>query len=163
MQYSSQQSKRRLIPLVPDVPYHIQLLFVFIMGYIWRTAFDDDYENDYDFFSDSVEAQEINVGFHQLCNMIRFAFRKKIGGGLSLVVSSFFARGLTWDLILSISSTLARGSGECWLCCCSSTSASSSFCSITGQSMEDGCLAFLTLDSMHQSWKATTLTMTTAS
>lgn len=73
MQYSSQQSKRRLIPLVPDVPYHIQLLFVFIMGYIWRTAFDDDYENDYDFFSDSVEAQEINVGFCK-SNMILFLF-----------------------------------------------------------------------------------------
>ena len=31
------------------------------MGYIWTTAFDDDYEAEYDFLSNSTEAQQINV------------------------------------------------------------------------------------------------------
>ena len=47
MQDSSLQSRRKLIPLVPDVPYHIQLLFIIVMGYIWRTAFLDDYDAPY--------------------------------------------------------------------------------------------------------------------
>jgi len=45
---------------VPDVPYHIQLLFVIIMGYIWKTAFDDDYQQEYAFLSESEDAQTIN-------------------------------------------------------------------------------------------------------
>ena len=59
MQDSSLQSRRKLIPLVPDVPYHIQLLFIIVMGYIWRTAFLDDYDSPYP--DNKLEAEQINV------------------------------------------------------------------------------------------------------
>ena len=59
MQDSSLQSRRKLIPLVPDVPYHIQLLFIIVMGYIWRTAFLDDYDAPYP--DNKLEAEQINV------------------------------------------------------------------------------------------------------
>ena len=38
---SSATSKRKLLPFVPDIPYHIQIVFVFTFGYIWCTAFQD--------------------------------------------------------------------------------------------------------------------------
>jgi hypothetical protein len=41
---SSATDKRKLIPFVPDVPYHIQIVFIFTFFYIWYTAFLDDYE-----------------------------------------------------------------------------------------------------------------------
>jgi hypothetical protein len=44
---------------VPDVPYHIQLLFIFVMGYIWRTAFLDNYDEPYP--EDSAGIEKINV------------------------------------------------------------------------------------------------------
>ena len=34
-------SKRKLLPFVPDVPYHIQIVFALTFGYIWYTAFVD--------------------------------------------------------------------------------------------------------------------------
>ena len=41
---SSATSKRKLLPFVPDVPYHIQIVFSLTFGYIWYTAFiDKDY------------------------------------------------------------------------------------------------------------------------
>ncbi len=38
---SSEKSKRKLIPFVPDIPYHIQIVFLFTFFYIWYTAFID--------------------------------------------------------------------------------------------------------------------------
>lgn len=43
---SSTTSKRKLLPFVPDVPYHIQLVFVVTFGYIWYSALTDDYLAD---------------------------------------------------------------------------------------------------------------------
>jgi hypothetical protein len=43
---SSTSSKRKLLPFVPDVPYHIQLVFVVTFGYIWYSALTDDYLAD---------------------------------------------------------------------------------------------------------------------
>ena len=41
---SSSTSKRKLRPFIPDVPYHIQLVFIATFSYIWYSAFiDKDY------------------------------------------------------------------------------------------------------------------------
>jgi hypothetical protein len=40
---SSASSNRKLLPFVPDVPYHVQLVFILCFGYIWKSAFEDDY------------------------------------------------------------------------------------------------------------------------
>lgn len=41
---SSSTSKRKLLPFVPDVPYHIQIVFALTFGFIWYSAFiDKDY------------------------------------------------------------------------------------------------------------------------
>lgn len=41
---SSATSKRKLLPFVPDIPYHIQIVFILTFGYIWYNAFlDKDY------------------------------------------------------------------------------------------------------------------------
>jgi hypothetical protein len=32
-----------MTPFVPDVAYHIQAVFIFSFGFIWYTAFEDDY------------------------------------------------------------------------------------------------------------------------
>lgn len=40
---SSATSKRKLLPLIPDVPYLCQAVFIFTFAYIWTTAFVDDY------------------------------------------------------------------------------------------------------------------------
>ena len=40
---SSGSSKRKLLPFVPDVPYHIQIVFIITFGWIWSTALQDDY------------------------------------------------------------------------------------------------------------------------
>jgi hypothetical protein len=31
--------KRKMVPFIPDVDYHIQALFIVTFGYIWTTAF----------------------------------------------------------------------------------------------------------------------------
>ena len=38
---SSEKSKRKLIPFIPDIPYHIQIVFIIIYSYIWYQAFVD--------------------------------------------------------------------------------------------------------------------------
>lgn len=38
---SSETSSRKLLPFVPDIPYHIQFIFIFTFGYIWYSAFLD--------------------------------------------------------------------------------------------------------------------------
>lgn len=43
---SSATSKRKLLPFVPDVPYHIQLVFIFTFFYIWSRALSGDYLED---------------------------------------------------------------------------------------------------------------------
>lgn len=41
---SSASSKRKLRPFVPDIAYHIQIIFIFTFSYIWYSAFvDQDY------------------------------------------------------------------------------------------------------------------------
>jgi len=34
-----------MAPLVPDVPYGIQALFIATFGFIWTVAFNDDYND----------------------------------------------------------------------------------------------------------------------
>lgn len=56
---SSATSKRKLRPFVPDVPYHIQLVFILTFGYIWFAAFvDKDYLEPLP--TDEAEALKIN-------------------------------------------------------------------------------------------------------
>lgn len=43
---SSASSKRKLLPFVPDVPYHIQIVFIFTFYYIWSRALEGDYLED---------------------------------------------------------------------------------------------------------------------
>jgi len=43
---SSASSRRKLLPFVPDVPYHIQGVFLLTFGYIWHSAFSDAYLED---------------------------------------------------------------------------------------------------------------------
>lgn len=43
---SSASSRRKLLPFVPDVPYHIQLVYVLTFYYIWSRALQDDYLED---------------------------------------------------------------------------------------------------------------------
>ena len=51
-------STRKLLPFVPDLPYHIQCVFIVTFGYIWWAAFQDDYLDD---ISQSPESEvEIN-------------------------------------------------------------------------------------------------------
>lgn len=38
---TSSTSKRKLLPFVPDIPYHVQIVFLITFGYIWRSAFLD--------------------------------------------------------------------------------------------------------------------------
>jgi len=53
------------------------------MGYIWKTAFDDDYQQEYAFLSESEDAQTINVGFTKhIFEFVSFEYRNKIGGEL---------------------------------------------------------------------------------
>lgn len=40
---SSVTDTRKLLPFVPDVPYHVQLVFFVTFSYIWYSAFIDDY------------------------------------------------------------------------------------------------------------------------
>lgn len=44
---TSSKSKRKLLPFVFDISYHIQIIFIFTFGYIWISAFFDDYEAPY--------------------------------------------------------------------------------------------------------------------
>jgi hypothetical protein len=56
---SSSTSKRKLRAFVPDVPYHIQLIFVLSFSYIWYSAFiDKDYLEPLD---NKANADEITV------------------------------------------------------------------------------------------------------
>lgn len=43
---SSAYSKRKLLPLVADVPYHIQIIFIGTFYYIFSKALDGDYLED---------------------------------------------------------------------------------------------------------------------
>ena len=43
---SSASSRRKLLPFVPDVPYHIQAVFAMTFYYIWSRALQDDYLED---------------------------------------------------------------------------------------------------------------------
>lgn len=43
---SSASSKRKLLPFVPDVPYHIQFVFMLTWYYIWTRALQGDYLQD---------------------------------------------------------------------------------------------------------------------
>ena len=61
---SSSQSKRALIPFVPDLPYHIQTLFMLCMCFIWSRAFVHDYDSDLPDDPDAV--QKIHVSFYLL-------------------------------------------------------------------------------------------------
>ena len=45
---SSASSKRKLLPFVPDVPYHIQFVFMLTFYYIWSRALQDNYLEDLD-------------------------------------------------------------------------------------------------------------------
>ena len=45
---SSASSRRKLLPFVPDVPYHIQAVFAMTFYYIWSRALQDDYLEDLD-------------------------------------------------------------------------------------------------------------------
>jgi hypothetical protein len=56
---SSATSKRKLIPFVPDIPYHIQIVFIVTFGFIWYTAFIDNYQDEMP--SDPIEEYKINV------------------------------------------------------------------------------------------------------
>jgi hypothetical protein len=56
---SSATSKRKLIPFVPDIPYHIQIVFIFTFGFIWYTAFIDNYQAEMP--TDPIEEYKINV------------------------------------------------------------------------------------------------------
>ena len=55
---SSAKSKRKLLPFIPDVPYHIQIVFILTFTYIWSQAFVDNYMAPLP--KDPVEEQEIN-------------------------------------------------------------------------------------------------------
>ena len=39
-------TKRKLLPFIPDLPYHIQCVFLITFGYIWWAAFQDRYLED---------------------------------------------------------------------------------------------------------------------
>ena len=43
---TSASSKRKLLPFVPDVPYHIQFVFILTFYYIWSRALQGDYLED---------------------------------------------------------------------------------------------------------------------
>ena len=55
---SSATSKRKLLPFVPDLPYHLQALFILTFGYIWISAFVDKYQDPLP--NDPVLEAEIN-------------------------------------------------------------------------------------------------------
>ena len=58
---SSASESRKLLPFVPDVPYHIQLVFVVTFSYIWYTSLFSD---EYDAVPNSQEEEHaINVSF----------------------------------------------------------------------------------------------------
>jgi len=46
---------------VPDIPYHIQAVFIFTFGYIWYTAFANDPDYDSDLPADPKEYHSIVV------------------------------------------------------------------------------------------------------
>jgi len=66
---SSSFSKRKLRAFVPDVPYHIQLIFIATISYIWYSAFVDSGYLD-PLPSDHHEATKITVSV--LKNFIQF-------------------------------------------------------------------------------------------
>jgi len=43
---TSSSSKRKLLPCIPDVSYHIQLVFILTFSYIWYNAINTDYLED---------------------------------------------------------------------------------------------------------------------
>lgn len=58
---SSHNSKRKLLPFVPDVPYHIQLVFIFTFSYIWYKGFaDKNYLEDYASPEEELEVNRAN-------------------------------------------------------------------------------------------------------
>lgn len=62
---SSATSKRKLLPFVPDVPYHIQMVFIFTFYYIWSRALRGDYLEDLSLKTEE-EVHEIHVSNKQI-------------------------------------------------------------------------------------------------
>lgn len=87
---SSAKSKRSLISFVPDIPYHIQIVFVLCMCFIWCQAFV--YDHDSELPSDSIEVQRIDVSD---ISFFISLIRKQIGGAQSLPARLFCALSIT--------------------------------------------------------------------
>ena len=65
---SHSKSKRALIPFVPDLPYHVQIVFILSMSFIWHQAFVHDYESELP--TDPVEEQKIHVSSFVIVTII---------------------------------------------------------------------------------------------
>lgn len=55
-------------PLIPDVPYKIQGIFIVTFSYIWTTAFVDNYEDPLP--ADGPEREEILVRSSTILTML---------------------------------------------------------------------------------------------
>ena len=110
---SSASSKRKLLPFVPDVPYHIQFVFMLTFYYIWSRALQDNYLEDLDKLTET-ERNEIHVSeFPAVFNHSVFGFLEKrlVAGNIfvfSLLVHIFIPTTTKYGLLRASPTSLAR-------------------------------------------------------
>jgi len=95
---TSSSSKRKLLPCIPDVSYHIQLVFILTFSYIWYNAINTDYLED---LSDKPQEyiDEIDVSpQNQHLLITLYFFREQIGGKPYTRAPYFYVLSHTSDL-----------------------------------------------------------------